>query len=128
MPFADYPLDAHPLNKNVTGLGVTQSAPMTLEVAAGNVQEYDTGETYPLAAPEPLVFTADPVLPTQVFMAFIASDTDCYVWADTYLDDGLNGRSPFPAGYRMVIDLAWFTIAPNETDLLNGTVSRRIWL
>ncbi len=127
MPFADQPLQAAPLNKGITGLAVSQTAPMTLEVATGTITEYDTGAVHNFTPAESNAFVADATDPTQVFMAIITNDVSVDLWVDAYVDDGFNARGAIPTGFRILATVAWFSIAANETDLLNGDVFRRVW-
>lgn len=127
MSFADKQLIAAKLSKSVTGLDLTQTAAMTLEVAIGSVTTYDDGVTHTLAVAEAHVFTADSTYLTRVLMALIDNGATVDVWIDTYVDDGLNERGGIPAGYNIIADIAWFEIAANETDLVNATINRRVW-
>lgn len=129
MAFNDFPLDSHPLNKEITGLGVTQTAAMTLQVAAGSVTEFSTGAAHALGAAETHVFTADATYPTQVSIGLITDDgANVDVWVDSYVDDGFATHGAVPAGFRLLAGLAWFSIAANETDLINGDLNRRVWI
>ncbi|KPK66711.1 MAG: hypothetical protein AMS21_00735 [Gemmatimonas sp. SG8_38_2] len=126
--FIDAPLIAGQIGLAVTGLSVSQKAAMSLDVAAGSVMKHNTGETFTLPAPESKVFVADAVYPTQVFIGLIDNAGTTQVWVDVYVDDGSKQRAPVPDDNVLVCDLAWFTIAPGETDLLNGDVVRRVYL
>ena len=128
MAFVDAPLIAGLLGKSVSGLALTQTAVMTLEVAAGEVETFQDGVTHTLGSAVSEVFTADSTFPTNVRMALIDNGANVDVWIDTYVDDGFNVGAPVPTGYVVVADIAWFQIAANEVDLLNGTVSRRTWI
>ena len=128
MAFVDKQLNAGTDGKTVTALGLTKTAPMTLEVAAGSVKLHATGVTYTLAAAESHVFTADSTNPTRVLMALIDNGTTTDLWVDAYVVDGLNEKGKIPAGYSYIADIGWFDIAANETDLLNGDVNRRVWI
>ncbi len=127
MAFQDVPLIAGLVGKSVSGLGVSQTAPMTLEVATGSVVTLEDGVTHTLSTAESQVFTADATDPKIVRMGLIDNGVNVDVWIDEYIDDGFNNGAPIPAGYEYIADIAWFQIAANETDLLNGTVSRRTW-
>ncbi len=89
---------------------------------------HQTGVTHTLASAESHTFTADTTNPTRVFMAIISDDVTVDLWIDAYVDDGFMDRADVPAGFSIVADVAWFAIAANETDLLNGTVNRRTWV
>ncbi len=128
MPFVDSELIAGLVGKTVSGLALSQGAPMQLDVAAGSVIEHQTGVTHTLAAVESHTFVADGVKDTRCFVGLITDDgANVDVWVDSYVDDGKTGRAPLPAGFRLVADLAWFTIPANETDLANVTINRRVW-
>jgi hypothetical protein len=123
--FADLPLK--PRNKKITGLALSQPGLLPLELAAGSVLDYRAGATYTLAAPASHTFTADATLTKKVFMALVDNGTTTDLWVDEYLDDGFTRRADVPAGYTRVIDVAWFDLPANETDLANVTINRRTW-
>lgn len=128
MSFVDQELNMGLVGKSATGLGVSQTAPMTLEVEAGEVTTFQDGVTHALSPAESQVFTADATFPKQVFMALIDDGATVDLWVDEYLDDGLNTRGAIPAGFTLIQALAWFSIAANETDLINGTINRRTFV
>lgn len=128
MAFQDAPLIAGLVGKSVSGLALSQTAPMTLEVATGSVVTLDDGVTHTLSAAVSQAFTADATYAKNVRMALIDNGVSVDVWIDDYVDDGYNNGASIPAGYECVADIGWFQIAANETDLLNGTVSRRTWV
>jgi hypothetical protein len=127
MGFVDAPLIAGLQGLTVSGLGVTQKAAMELEVAAGSVTVHATGVTYTLSTAESKVFTADPTNPSKVFVGLISDGATTQVWVDVFVDDGLKIPADVPASNMLIVDLAWFSIAANETDLLNGDVNRRVY-
>lgn len=130
MAFVDQELNAGLSGKTVTGLALSQTAAMTLEVATGTVSLHQDGSSHTLSAAQSHVFTADSTNPTQVFIALISDDgVNVDVWIDAYVDAGLTQHADVPTGFRVVADIAWFTIAANETDIVvNGTVNRRTWV
>ncbi len=128
MAFSDKNLNGGPIGRSVTGLIITKTAAMTLEVASGSVTHQQTGTTYTLAGAENHVFTSDPGSVKRVFMAIIDNGVSTDLWVDEYIVDGINTRGDVPAGYAVVHALAWFDIAAAETDLVNSTINRRILL
>jgi hypothetical protein len=127
MAFVDYALDYGITGKDVSGLGLTKTAAMTLEVATGSVTEQKTGTTHTLTAAQSHVFTADGSNITMVKILLITDDgSNVDVWIDTYVDDGTKIHDGCPSGFRVIHDIAWFKIAANETDLANSTINRRI--
>jgi len=129
MAFFDQNLNAGIAGKTVSGLSLTQTAAMTLEVASGSVNLHNDGTSHVLSASQSHVFAADSTNSTEVVMNLISDDgSNVDVWIDAYVDDGLTERADVPAGFRVVSDIAWFTIAANETDLLSGSVNRRVWI
>lgn len=126
MAFVNYPLDFGAAGRSVSGLDLTKTAALTLEVAAGSVTEHGTGTTHTLASAESHVFAADSTNPTQVLMAIISDDgSNVDLWVDAFVDDGTKSHADPPAGFRVVHDVAWFTLAAGETDLDNATINRR---
>jgi hypothetical protein len=126
MAFVDHPLHFGLAGKQVSGLGLTQTAAMTLEVASGSVVEQRTGTTHSLASAQSHVFAADGSNVTKVVVYLITDDgSNVDVWIDSFVDDGTKVHADVPSGFRVVHDIAWFDIAANETDLLNGTINRR---
>lgn len=128
MVFSDKLLIAGLVGKTVTGLGLSQTAPMTLEVAAGTVTTHKDGVAHTLAAATPHIFTADATLSKRIFMGIIDDGVTVDLWIDEYIDDGAEVRADVPAGFTLVADVAWFSIAASETDLVNSTINRRTWI
>lgn len=129
MAWNDLPLNAGAVGKTVSGLGLTQTAAMTLEVAAGSVVTHADGVTHTFTPLQNHTFSADATNPTQVFMGIISNGIGTVdLWVDVYVDDGFTKRADIPAGFSLVAEVAWFTIAANETDLINGTLNRRTWV
>lgn len=128
MPFVDSELNAGLAGKTVSGLALSQGAAMQLDVASGYVAIHKTGVTHSLATGQSHVFVADPTSPTRVFMAIISDGVTVDLWVDAYVEDGFKKRAAVPAGFVIVAEVAWFVIAANETDILNGGVNRRVWL
>jgi hypothetical protein len=128
MPFVDSELNAGLAGKTVSGLALSQGAAMQLDVASGSVTIHETGVTHSFSPGQNHVFTADATNPTRVFMAIISDGVNVDLWVDAYVDDGFKTRADIPAGFSIVADVAWFTIAANETDLLNGDIGRRVWI
>ena len=128
MAFADKQLIAGVVGKTVSGLALTKTAAMTLEVATGTVTTHNDGVAHTLAAAVSHVFTADGADVTRVFMALIDNGVSVDVWIDAYVDDGLNRRADIPAGFTVIAGIAWFSIAASETDLDNSTINRRTWV
>lgn len=127
MAFTDMNLIAGLVGKAVTGLGLTKTAALTLEVATGSVTHHRTGTTYTLASAQSKVFTPDTTYAKQVFMAIIDNGSTTDLWVDGYLDDGLSTKGDPPSGYSEVLTIGWFLLAANETDLDNSTIYRRVY-
>lgn len=128
MGFFDQSMFAAPTGKTVSGLALTKTAAMTLEVATGSVTRQAPGVTSSLDAAESHVFTADSSLPKQVFLGLITNETDTDLWVDEYVDDGSTVRADVPTGWTLIADIGWFTIPAAETNLDNTTINRRVWL
>jgi hypothetical protein len=128
MAFVDQELNMGLVGKSASGLAVSQTAAMTLEVATGAITTFQDGVTHTLGAAESQLFVADATLPKQVFVGLIDDGVDVDVWIDEYLDDGFNARGPVPTGFALIQALAWFAIAANETDLINGDLYRRTFV
>lgn len=128
MAFMDLDLIAGLVGKSVSGLGMSKTAAMTLEVATGSVTTFQDAVTYTLASAQNHVFSADATNPTQVFMGLIDNGSITDLWVDTYVDDGLNQQGALPAGYKLILAFAWFSIPANETNLDNTTICRRTWV
>ena len=127
MAFSDHELNAALDGKTVNGLGITQTAPLTLEMASGDVTIHSTGITYTLATPQVHVFTSDPTNPKQVFVGLVdVGGGTADMWVDSYVDDGLTEQANPPN--PLLFAAAWFTIAAGETDLANATINRRVWM
>lgn len=128
MAFQDAPMTACLVGKTVSGLGLSQIAAMTLEVATGSVVTHSDGVTHTLTPAVSQIFTADATYPTVVSIGLIDNGVSVDVWIDDYVDDGFNVQASIPSGYEYIADIAWFQIAANETDLSNGTINRRTWV
>jgi hypothetical protein len=128
MAFQDVPMKAGQAGRSISGLGLTKTAAMTLEVAAGSTSLHRSGVTYTLGSSQSHAFSADSTNPTQVFMGLIDNGSVTDIWVDAYVDDGKTVQGEPPAGYELVLETAWFTIAPAETDLANAAISRRVWV
>lgn len=128
MAFTDLPLSEGLVGKIVSGLALSQTAAMTLQVAAGSIALQQNGVTYTLGSAQSQVFVADATYPKQCLMAIIDNGVTTDLWVDDYVDDGLNVRGSIPAGYIFIQALAWFSIAANETDLANATINRRTFV
>lgn len=127
MAFTDRNLDAGRAGLTVSGLGLTKTAALTLEVASGSVTHHSTGTMYTLTSAQNKVFTADSTDIKQVFMAIIDNGTTTDLWVDSYVDDGLTGRADPPSGYIRVLTIGWLEIAVDETVIDNGTIFRRVY-
>jgi hypothetical protein len=127
MAFQDLPMKAGPSGRSVTGLALSKTAVMTLELAAGTVSVHKSGQAYTLASAQSHAFSSDPSQPTQVFMGLIDNGSITDLWVDAFVDDGKTVQAKPPSGYELVLEVAWFTIAAGETDLDNGTIHRRVW-
>lgn len=127
MSFADYPIVASLAGLSVSGLTLSKTAALTLEVATGTVTHTVTGLSSTLSAAQNHVFTADATYDKQVYMAIIDNGTTVDLWVDSYVDDGSKVRADPPTGYRDVLTLAWFTLSANETDLDNAIINRRVY-
>ncbi len=127
MAFTDRNLNAGQAGVTVSGLGLTKTAALTLEVASGSATHHDTGTTYTLGSAQNKVFTADSTDVKQVFLAIIDNGSTTDLWVDSYVEDGLTGRADPPSGYTRVLTIGWFEIAANETDLDNSTIYRRVY-
>ena len=128
MAFVDKKLLSGQVGKTVSGLGLSKTAAMTLEVATGSITLHLTGVVSTLSSVQSNVFTSDSTYKKVVFIALIDNGSTVDVWFDEYVDDGLNKRGDVPSGYKIISDIAWFTIAVNETDLNNTSIYRREWL
>jgi hypothetical protein len=128
MAFNDVPMKAGQSGKTVSGLGLSKTGAMTLELAAGNVNLHRSGGVVTLGAAQSHAFTADPTNPTQVFMALITDGVDVDLWVDAFVDDGRTVQAKPPAGYVVAMEVAWFTIQAAETNLDNATINRRTWV
>ena len=128
MAFNDLPLDQGLVGVNVSNLGLTKTAAMTLQVASGNVVTTEDGVTHTLTAAQSNVYSSDPTNPVQCFIGLIDDGVNVDIWFDAYVDDGLTERADKPAGYTRIITIGWMTIAPGETDLDNTTINRRTWV
>lgn len=128
MSFVDFPLNAGEAGLTVSGLALSQTAAMTLQVASGSATTHQDGVTHTLAAAESQTFAADATNPTEVFMALIDNGVNVDLWVDAYVDDGLTQQADVPAGYELILAFAWFSIPANETDLANVTINRRTWV
>lgn len=125
--FADYPIVAALNGLTVNGFALTQPAALTLQVAPGDVTPVRTSITSTLATTQSHVCVPDATRNKQVFLGIIDNGTTVDLWVDSYVDDGETRRGNPPAGYRLVLDLAWFTLPPNETDLANVVINRRVY-
>jgi len=128
MAFSDHELFAGLAGKTVSGLTLSKTAAMTLELATGSVILHRTGVTHTLAAAQSHVFTSDPTKPTRVFMGLVDNGTTKDLWVDSYVDDGSKIQANPPTGYSLILPVAWFTIAAGETDLANAAINRRVWI
>lgn len=125
MSFNDVLASGGTIGKTVTGLGVTATASLTLQVADGTVLEQQTGITFTFTN-QSHTFVSDPTYPTQVFMGVIDNGTSTDLWVDAFVQNGKLNQSDVPSGYRLIQELVWFTMAVGETDLNNTTIYRRI--
>jgi hypothetical protein len=125
MPFIDVPIEAGRIGKTVSGLAVSQRSAMELEVASGQVELHESGETCQLGQSQVHQFSAHATLWTRVFIGLISNGPNTDVWVDAYADDGTTTQAEVPTGYRLVHELAWFGVAPAATDILSGDVFRR---
>jgi len=128
MAFQDMPLDPKLLGKIISGLAVSKTAAMTLQVATGSVENYRADTTYTLGSAQSHVFTSDSTYAKRAQLSLINNGSITDIWADEYLLDGLEGPAPPPTGYTVIQALAWFEIAAGETDLDNSTIYRRTWV
>jgi hypothetical protein len=128
MAFVDHQINAGLCGKTVSGLGLTKTAAMTLEVASGSVTDHQTGTTYTLASAQNHVFTSDSTDPKNAFMAVIDNGSTTDLWVDEYVDDGTLMRDDPPSGYSVVLEIGWFSFAANETDLDNASINRRVYV
>ncbi len=128
MAFADKPIHPHVQGKTITGLAVSKTAAMTLEVASGTIQVHQDGVTHTLDAAASHVFAADGVNITRCFMGIVTNDVTVELWVDSYVDDGITTKGDPPAGFRLLQAVAWFDIAVSETDLVNSTINRRTFV
>ena len=127
--FADYPIRMGLAGLVVTGLTLSKTAAMTLELAAGDVTPQETGFASTLGAAQNHVFAADATYPKQVSVGLIDNGTTVDLWVDEYVDkgDGATIHGNPPAGYRAVLSIAWFTLEAGETDLANAVINRRVY-
>ena len=128
MAFNDLSILDNLLGKKVTGLDVTKTGPMRLEVAAGSVLFYNTGQTFTMASGDSHTFASDSGNITRAFMAVVGSGSTASLWVDEYVDDGTNEQAAVPSGYKVIAELAWFNTPVDETNLNNTTINRRIYL
>ena len=128
MTFADKDMIVGQIGKTISGLTLSKTAAMTLEVASGSVTIHQDGYVYTLDTAESHAFTADTKDSTHVIMGIITNDAGTDLWIDKYVDDGKTMRGVPPTGYELILDIAWFTIDANETDLDNVTIYRRNWI
>jgi hypothetical protein len=128
MAFVDLPLKSGPSGLSVSGLGLSKTGPLTLELGTGSVSKHRDGLAHVLAAAQSHTFTPDPTNATRVFMALVNNGGSVDLWVDAYVDDGETVRGDPPSGYEVVLELTWFTIAAGETDLANATINRRTWV
>lgn len=128
MAFKDFTINTNLLGKKITGLDVTKTGPMRLEVAVGSVLFYNTGQTFTMASGDSHIFSADSSNIKTVFMGVVGSGSAANVWIDRFVDDETNERALAPSGYKLIAELAWFDIAVDETNLNNSTINRRVYL
>lgn len=130
MPLVDVLFDPTRIGKRVIGLEITQSAPMVLSVSAGSLTLLQTGVAYDLSSAVDIDFTGVPDATDvkRVQMNFVFNGTTGEVWVDRILLNGLHRPAAVPVGSTLLIDLGWFNLAANETDLDNGDIFRRVWV
>ena len=128
MSFVDHTLDAGLDGVSVLGLGVTKTAALTLDVGAGHIVTHADGVTHELATPQSHTFTAHGTVPTLCMLALVTDGTVVDVWVDAFADTGAMAASAPPAGFSVIRCLAWFTLAAGETDLVNTTINRRVYV
>ena len=127
--FADYPIIASLAGLSVSGLGLSKTAAMTLQVATGSVTPQTTGIASTLGSAQSKVFVADSTYPKQISMGLIDNGTTVDLWVDEYVDpgDGSMVQGDPPTGYRAVLALAWFTLPAGTTDLTDVVINRRVY-
>lgn len=127
MGFSDHNYNGiHQGVTNFTGLGISKTGAMTLEVAAGSVDK--DGTTHVLSAAQNHIFSSNPAQITRCWIALIedgAGGVD--IWVDEFVSKSGKTRGNVPGGWNFVCELAWFDIAAGETDLDNATIVRRLW-
>lgn len=128
MAFQDVPIRPEPMGKIITGLAVSKTAAMALQVAPGVVDAYWEVVLYTLESAQSHVFTSHATYAKRAQISLIGNDITTDIWVDAYLLDGLKEAADPPAGYRIIQDLVWFEIAAGETDLDNSTIYRRTWV
>ena len=128
MAFTDIELNSGLAGFSISGLTLSKTALLTLEVASGSVTVHQTGSTYTLATAQDHSFTADATNSKKVFMGLIDNGTTTDLWVDSYIDDGNTQRAAPPSGYNLIREIAWFDLAANETDLDNSTIYRRAYI
>jgi hypothetical protein len=128
MAFNDVPIAQGLLGKTITGLDVTKTSTMTLEVASGNVLIHKTGVTHTFPDTESHTFVADTNHKRDVHMSVVSNGSNVLLWIDDFIDNGNNIGARMPDGYEVVCDLAWFVMNKSETDLDNVTVNRRLYI
>jgi hypothetical protein len=127
MAFQDAPIHPEPMRKINSGLGVSKTGAMTLQVETGSVKDYQIGVTYMLASAQSHTFTSDATYAKRCFLGLINNGVTTDIWADEYLLDGLEQPADPPTGYTLIQALAWFDMDAGETDLDNATIYRRTW-
>jgi hypothetical protein len=125
--FADHPIIAGQAGLTVNGLTLSKTAALTLELATGDATPQQTGITSTLATAQDHVFVPDATYSKKIWMGLIDNGTTVDLWVDSYVDDGTKIQAEPPAGYRVVLALAWFTLPANETDLDNVVINRRVY-
>jgi hypothetical protein len=128
MAFQDAPIHPGLLGFIMSGLGVSKTAAMTLEVATGSAEDYRIGETYTLSSSQNHVFTSDATYAKYAQISLVDNGSITDIWVDEYKLDGDEGPADPPSGYKVIQSLAWFEIAAGETNLDNSTIFRRTWV
>ena len=128
MAFQDMPFDAKLVGFIMSGLAVSKTAAMTLQVAPGSAEDYRTATTYTLSSAQSHVFTSDVTYKKRAQISLVDNGSITDIWVDEYLLDGLEEPAYPPAGYSVIQALAWFEIPIGETDLDNATIYRRTWV
>lgn len=115
-------------NGKVTGCEVTQTGPLTLTVAAGNLCDFSRGIDAPFAGGAH-TFTPHSAHPTQVYFALVWDGATLELWADEVTKKNKWQRNlDKPSGYERVLELGWGSIPANETDLANADMNRRVYV